>query len=1114
MEMYGVSIPKMDLESTNLPQAWDKFQRHAELVFSGPLKNKSDEENASYVLLWVGDKGRDIRQTWTTISETDAKKPATFFKKFKEYVQPKLNPIFARFKFNNIVQGADNFESFVTKLRLAATDCQFTSSDEMIRDRIVFGISSAKLREKLINEGEKLSLDKAVQIAQNFEYAREQMRTMTTTSGEEAHSSAVYQVRRKPNERYRKYQPKRPAAAYKPRDDNKNCGNCGNKHSRTANCPAKGKQCHACKKWNHFAQMCRTNEVTKRINELRVDYESSCESDDDAFYVDTVKTAGKLVSQAHATLIIGPVKKPIKFKIDTGSMVNILPNNVYRQLKVHGPLSIASHKLTSYTGDSLKVLGTVDLPCGYKEHMVTATFYIVETNSQPLLSLTTSVDLELIKLIYAVDKSSSKHDIVTEYNDIFQGVGLLPGKCQLHLRKDAVPVVNATRRVPYAIKDKLRQELDQMEQESIICKVTEPTEWVNSLVCVEKPQTGKLRICIDPKHLNDALLRPHYPMRTLEEVTSDILGARYFSVLDAKSGYWSIELTEESSYMCTFGSPFGRYRFLRLPFGIKSSQDEFQRRMDECLEGLTGVKCIVDDILVHGKTLEEHDTNLRNVLGRCRETGIRLNPDKSKIGLTEVPYFGHILTSDGLKPDPDKVASILQMKAPTSRAELETLLGMVTYLSKFSPKLAELTNPLRALLKNDVHFHWDRQHDKAFDDVKKALTESPVLVYFDTHKPVTLQVDSSKYGLGACILQDGKPVIYASKSLTPTEVGYAQIEKEMLAILFGCKHFHHFVYGRQVLVQSDHKPIESIVKKPLSAAPARLQRMLLQLQAYDILVTHVPGKSIPVADTLSRYYAEDTCSDLIDGLDFQIHSVKSNHNMSDTKLDEVRISTDKDAELCTLKRVILDGWPDKRTHCPSSVLKYWTFRDELTVTDHMIVKGEKILIPREMRSSMLEKIHIGHLGIGKCTSRARDVMFWPGMSSDISDMVQQCDICLTHRSSNNKEPMQPHQIPEQPWQVVATDIFTLDGVDYLVTVDYYSRFFEVDKLSDTKSITVIRKLKTHFARYGICQKVVSDNAAQFTSEQFITFAREWGFEHTTSSPLYPQSNGRKDGTDG
>ena len=192
--MCGVSLPNMNWDSSNLPEAWDKFRRHTDLVFSGPLKSKTEEEKVSYFLLWVGDKGRDIRATWTDITNDDAKKLDTFYTRFKDYVQPKLNPIFARFKFNNIIQGSDSVEKFVTKLRLAAADCRFDNPDEMIRDRIVFGCSSLKLREKLINIGENLTLDKALETAQTFEYSREQLKAMASDGSQGA--SGVDHVRR------------------------------------------------------------------------------------------------------------------------------------------------------------------------------------------------------------------------------------------------------------------------------------------------------------------------------------------------------------------------------------------------------------------------------------------------------------------------------------------------------------------------------------------------------------------------------------------------------------------------------------------------------------------------------------------------------------------------------------------------------------------------------------------------------------------------------------------------------------------------------------------------------------------------------------------------------
>ncbi|RXN35723.1 Retrovirus-related Pol poly from transposon [Labeo rohita] len=282
-----------------------------------------------------------------------------------------------------------------------------------------------------------------------------------------------------------------------------------------------------------------------------------------------------------------------------------------------------------------------------------------------------------------------------------------------------------------------------MERQGVIVKVTEPTEWVNSMVVAEKPRTGQLRVCLDPRDLNKAIKRPHYPLPTLEYITSKLAGAQYFSVLDARSGYWAIRLTEESSRLTTFG----HYRFLRLPFGLISAQDEFQRKTDETYEGLNGVMAIVDDILIYGMTKAEHDNNLFVMLERSRERGVKLNPERSVICATEVSYFGHLLTADGVKPDPAKVGAVRDMEPPKDKGELETVLGMSNCLSKFALGLSDVNVPLRQLLKESSEFVWDVQHDKAFKKMKELLTcqPGPVLAYFDPLKELRLQVDASKY---------------------------------------------------------------------------------------------------------------------------------------------------------------------------------------------------------------------------------------------------------------------------------------------------------------------------------------------------------------------------------
>ena len=440
----------------------------------------------------------------------------------------------------------------------------------------------------------------------------------------------------------------------------------------------------------------------------------------------------------------------------------------------------------------------------------------------------------------------------------------------------------------------------------------------------------------------------------------------------------------------------------------------------------------------------KHDTNLRNVLLRARSKGVRFNPDKAVICATEVPYFGHILSSEGLKADPEKISAILNMEPPRDRNELQTVLGMITYLSRFAPSLSEITAPMRSLMRENTEFVWDSPQEQAFNRVKQTITQAPVLAYYDPHKSLTLQVDASKHGLGATLLQDGKPIAFASKSLTDTEVNYAQIEKETYAILFGCKRFHQMVYGRPVKVESDHKPIESIWKKPLHSAPPRIQRMLLQLQKYDLHIEFVKGTSIPLADTLSRKFLPNTYPDLSEGLDLHVHSVISNLPFSDAKLQELVEAGRSDQKFHNLKLVIKDGWPEKRSDCSPSIIEYWNHRDELSVVNDLVFKGEKLVIPSFLRKSMLDSIHSGHMGVEKCQKRACDIMFWPKMSAEIAEYVLNCTVCLERRNENPKEPLQPYPVPERPWQIVACDLFFWNNQNYMVTVCYYSRYFEVD----------------------------------------------------------------------
>ena len=518
--------------------------------------------------------------------------------------------------------------------------------------------------------------------------------------------------------------------------------------------------------------------------------------------------------------------KSVKFKIDTGAKCNVLPVNYYKRLCLP-PIKKRNVKLVSYCKTKIEPFGEVTVPLVYKDKKYKLQFYVVDREDvTPLLSLKKCAEeMELVKrvdeifpksLITVPEVQSTFNDgsvITTEkvfeqYKDLFEGLGRLPGEHKIKLKTDAVPVIYPPRKVPVALQKQVRIELERMENLKVIQPVTEATEWVSSMVTVVKP--GKVRICLDPKNLNVAIMREHYPMLTIEEVVAKLANAKWFSVLDASSGSWQIKLDEESRKLPTFNTPFGRYQFNRLPFGVSSAPELFQRTMEEVISNLPGVETIMDDVLVWGETEAEHDRNLLGFLERAREVNLKLRKGKCQFKVKEVPYIGHLLTQQGLMPNPERVRAVVEMKEPTNVPELRRFIGTIQYLAKFIPSLSQVMQPLRELLKKTTRWEWCNRHQKAFEELKKKCTEYPVLKYYDVSKPVRLSVDASQNGLGAVCLQEEIPVAYASRALTETEKRYAQIEKELLAVVYGCQKFHHYIYGKKVIVETDHKPLKNI----------------------------------------------------------------------------------------------------------------------------------------------------------------------------------------------------------------------------------------------------------------------------------------------------------------
>ena len=334
---------------------------------------------------------------------------------------------------------------------------------------------------------------------------------------------------------------------------------------------------------------------------------------------------------------------------------------------------------------------------------------------------------------------------------------------------------------------------------------------------------------------------------------------------------------------------------------------------------------------------------------RAKEKNVKFNEKKVQFKKTEVKYLGSLISQEGVKPDPSKVHAICAMSIPQNKHDLKRFLGMVNFLSSYIPDMSEKTAALRVLLKDDTLWTWDKPQEEAFETIKNSLTSAPVLKLYNSREPVALQVDASQNGLGAALLQDGKPVAYASRALSEAETRYAQIEKELLAIVFGAEKFYQYIYGRETEVQTDHKPLEAVFKKPLNKVTPRLQRMMLRLQRYgtDLKVRWLPGKELFIADTLSRATSENEPNNLEEELNYVVHSMVRDLAMSEGRKQEIKEATLADSALCKLMEFIRTEFPPHKSLVDSEVRELWNQKDQLHVADGILFCDQRVVIPPE-----------------------------------------------------------------------------------------------------------------------------------------------------------------------
>ncbi|UYV81900.1 hypothetical protein LAZ67_21000072, partial [Cordylochernes scorpioides] len=650
------------------------------------------------------------------------------------------------------------------------------------------------------------------------------------------------------------------------------------------------------------------------------------------------------------------------------------------------------------------------------------------------------------KFFKACGKCASKHDY---------GVGLLKNKQSILIKEDAIPQVYTARRLPLALREPVREELEKMSKLGVIKKINKPTEWSHPMVVVKKPN-GDVRMCIDPRKLNYWIKRERYMMPSPEEVLALIQKANIYTVLDAKYAFWQIPLTDEAPLLTTMSTPYGRYCYTRMPYGLSSAPEIFQKIIHQLYLGVPNVVTYMDDVLIYSDSETEHLKILEQVLKIAKENGLKFDKTKTQLMQPTERYLGHIVSTEGIRPLESKVKAILDMPRPQDKKALQRFLGMVTYLAKFLPNLSDKTANMRLLLRKNEPWVWNDLRDRDYRDLKLQLTSAPCLRHFDPKLDIEISTDASSNG--------------------------------------------------KFTAFTDHKPLLTIMKKPMVDLSPRLQRLVLQLQHYDFDLKYIPGKKLYTADALSRDYI---ANDLF--ITPEIEISQNNQVLmvtySNNRHQDLVEATNNDPVLQEVKNYIENGWTIHKKTMNPLFKPFWDIKEELFEWEGLLCRGVKLVIPKKRRNHILSLLHKAHRGINSTLSLARSTFYWPGMCQEVEEFVKKFRICQKYSRNNTKEPLIPHETGNYPFQKIGVDLFEIEGRKYLGIVDYYTMYPEVFELRSTKAEMVIEKLKEVFARCGVPEIMMTDNGPPFQSTEMMEFAKEWNVTHTTSSPRFPQSNG-------
>lgn len=1144
-------------DTSVLFSSWKRYVKRFNLLCNSMVVT-DDSQKRSLLLTLCGDETYEIYENISDQGDDETFDEVVAV--FENHFKPQVNRSYETFLFRKMSQRMEEtIQQYYVRLLEQSSKCEFNDKDMEIKQQIELSTINSKLRKYSFQNPTK-TLSEILSIAKTFETMKIQTEEIEKRSENEADVNKISKRRNGNQRNSNRKPPTQRTNTHKQNKRSSTCYRCGGEFPHINKCPALGKTCSSCGKADHYSRVCRSksrnmgrnqregnyskplNTVEEETEPLNVVEKEDFEQHEHLFT--TEKTEGKIQHQDFKTKVFIE-KTNVELLIDTGASINILNEATYEKInkRLNNRLNLkrTRTKVVTYGNDSpeLEIKGEINLLIESKEKFVFTKFYVIKTHHKNLLSGATATALKLISINNIEEKSTKmentfekkipehlKEKLARYKETVFSGkIGKLKDyQVKLKINENVNPIAQRERRLPFAIRQQVKEELAKLEDEGIIETVTnEATPWISPMVIVPKAN-GKIRLCIDMRGPNQAIERTRYPIPTLEDLTFKLKDSKVFTKLDLNSAFHQLELDKGSRPITTFQTENGIKRFTRLTFGVNSAQEELQHALRETIKDIDGTMNLIDDIIVHGKTHDEHDAALLKLIKRCEEKGITLNLQKCIFSQQSLKFFGFVFSEKGMHPDPQKLDEIKQIPEPEDVKALQSFLGLMNYFKRFIPKYSTLTHPLRKLLHKHETWSWTSECQSAFEKLRTSLTSKSCIAYYDPKKETTIYTDASPVGISAVIIQntpnkdDHKLISYSSRALTPTEQRYSQIERECLAIVYACEHNKLYLFGTTFNMFSDHKPIVNLLNNPNSTVPLRIERMTLCLQGYKFDLQHVKGEN-NISDYPSRHPYSNAIEENNNEIEQYVNFVTKYACPNALSIEDIREETKKNPVLQIVADLVRhNSWYKleqlhRHPHIKEYLQKitpYRNIKDQLTVNKEsdLLLKLNRIVIPETLENTILQLAHVGHLGITKTKTLLRSKVYFPNIDEKTERLIKYCAACQIQT-----KPVQPAKLsitktPTAVWETANIDYLgpLPNGYYLIVLIDQLSKFPIVEAIRNTSADLLIDFLQRTIATFGIPNTIISDNGPPFKSYKLRKFFNKLRIKHQRITPLWPQAN--------